>query len=256
MKRKFFILLLLANSASAADLRLVDTNLYDFSGAGSIYHVCGTVSKIYPQSIEIKIFGFRLVDGQIAIRLMNDDPESMRTALAAYAIGINEANGIRTTRLLNQTEYRALSPELQQYFEPASITMFLLNSPATEVGQVIDAVAVPTPNKGFYDCGKTFTGDTNQFRKMYYVLQDRIVGIFTANEIKRQHETSDKNLFIWQQHEASNNVAYVQFDLGQRYLKGVGVETNQVLAYYWIGRSASNSFPGAIKFLEKFPAKP
>ena len=75
-----------------------------------------------------------------------------------------------------------MSPEIRQYFELEAqyATVFLLNPPATEVGHAIDAVAVPTKNKGFYDCGKPFAGDTNQFQVIYRVLQNRIVAEKTS----------------------------------------------------------------------------
>ena len=137
---------------------------------------------------------------------------------------------------------------MRQYFEPATeyVTVYLLNPPAVNVGNSIDAVAVPTSNKGFWDCGAPFSGNQFDFKYIYRVLPDRIKRErqFSPEEIR----AADLVLFSNQLQDASNNIAYCQFEVGKRYLTGRSVETNISLGLHWIKAAASNSLPAAIKF--------
>jgi hypothetical protein len=86
----FLILSLLATRA--ADLRLVSTNLYDFSDAGQIYHLRGEVSKIYPQSIGVSIAsrtGFHVVKTP-PIPASEMTSEDLLALLAAFRMGYND----------------------------------------------------------------------------------------------------------------------------------------------------------------------
>ena len=54
----------------------------------------------------------------------------------------------------------------------------------------------------------------------------------------------------WLKWQASNDLAYAQFNLGLRYFKGDGIETNQSNALLWIGKSAAQNYPPAVEFLK------
>jgi uncharacterized protein len=54
----------------------------------------------------------------------------------------------------------------------------------------------------------------------------------------------------WLKWQASNDLAFAQFNLGLRYFKGDGIETNQSSALVWIGKSAAQNYQPAVEFLK------
>jgi len=54
----------------------------------------------------------------------------------------------------------------------------------------------------------------------------------------------------WLTFQASNDLAYAQFNLGMRFFQGDGLATNQINAFYWIEKSASRGYPPAVVFLK------
>lgn len=177
--KTLLLALLLAIQASAQNtnlsLRLVGTNLYDFSKAGPAFHIIGPVTKVYPQSIEITILaaeGYSLRDHSPIPGSMMDSSDLLLT-LAAFRMGTNP-DGSR--RLLSSGAYFGLSPAMRLMFEPATKykKFYLLNARFGKVGQTLNATAVPTINPGFFDCGIPFTGDTNGFKYIYRMVNDKI----------------------------------------------------------------------------------
>jgi hypothetical protein len=59
----------------------------------------------------------------------------------------------------------------------------------------------------------------------------------------------DGALLKWQMQQASNGVAYSQYDLGKRYIKGDGVEVNRIIGMYWMKKSADQNYTDAIEYL-------
>lgn len=66
----------------------------------------------------------------------------------------------------------------------------------------------------------------------------------------RQKEAVKIKVVEFKKTQASNNVAYAQYDLGKLYLTGDGVESNRDLALYWINRAATNGYKDAEVFLK------
>ncbi len=192
--KSWLLLLLFCAVAHAGDLRLVGTNLYDFTFADtrSVHHIRGKVSKIFPKSIEISV-----PNGIAYQRYMFGDPTGLISPSDMLGMKAGNADaiqrGVAVANLLNSTDYYS------NYFNPPPITqaqyysldsemrknykqvviytkIYLLNFPHTPIeGQVVDCPAVATKDRGFYDCGMPFYGDTNQFTYTYVVMQNRIV---------------------------------------------------------------------------------
>lgn len=156
-------------------IRLVGTNLFDFSKAGKLFHVRGKVTKIYPQSTEISVVAgteYRMVDSL---------PYSGSLATTADQADILEAINIShysdgTERHLSVAQYVLLPNRFRIYFEPvpAYRKVYLLHPPESKLGQTISVVFVPTKTPNFYDCGVPFTGDTNSFHSIYRLESDSI----------------------------------------------------------------------------------
>ena len=176
MKPLLLLLLFLA-TVQASDLRLVGTNLYDFTLAvphrgGSLYlfNKNGYVSKIFSQSLEITIVQ--------KYERFRDVPKSV-------------PNEFRSNIILSQTissqVYEMLTTEEQDCYKPVKLVFYLLHPPysehmdlaAVKIGQPVfnlgGLVAVPTDKQYIYDCGIRFNGDTSQFPIIYVVLPDRII---------------------------------------------------------------------------------
>lgn len=87
------------------------------------------------------------------------------------------------------------------------------------------------------------------------------LNIFSQPTVKLNHSDTNKiaqnqddiKLLTWQRRQATNDDAYCQFQLGKRYLAGLGVETNLTLARLWLTRAAANSYAPAAKLLESLP---
>lgn len=79
---------------------------------------------------------------------------------------------------ITEAQYYALDPEMQKNYKQVVVyaKVYVLNysRPVAE-GEVIDCAVVPTKYRGFYDCGISFFGDTNQFAYMYVPMRNRMV---------------------------------------------------------------------------------
>lgn len=83
-------------------------------------------------------------------------------------------------------------------------------------------------------------------------IKDRNEAIRLADKKKRDDSEQRAALFLINQ--ATNGTASVQYSLGSRYLIGNGVETNKVLAIYWLTQSANQGDLAASNQLVKLSA--
>ena len=194
--KPLLLLLLFCASVQANDFRLIGTNLYDFSspGANSRFRIRGMVSKIYPQSIEIHTF-YRLYERYVfpapaasALALNLLGPQDVLSMKAGNMDAIDR--GVAVAQMINDLPHeKSSAPPItpQQYFSldatakndyraiTLCVTNYLLHCANLNVGDIVDGFAISTKDKGFYDCGIPFTGDTNQFKVIYRVLPNRII---------------------------------------------------------------------------------
>ncbi len=166
--------------AFGQDFRLVGTNLYDFSLAGpkSVYCLRGEVTRVYPQTIELLIrtgtsLQFDKSSPAVGNAIKNGGPGEHLQMAAAMAIGQDDKGNPRP---ISAGQYLAMAPAMRQYFSTVTnyAKVSIINPPPAKRGQVIACIAVPTLNKGFFDCGKPFDGNRNEFKFIYRVLIDRI----------------------------------------------------------------------------------
>ena len=250
----------------AHDLRLIGTNLYDFSKAPPII---GEVTQVYPQSITVKSTGqtyYKFAspawamkwnpaqhDQYAAYRMMTHSAAAHEAEELAAAEEImplvNKAEAIANLPANQQADaYNRASSSVQEFLHKATPIVYfqLLHPPSVTIGERIYFYAAPTKSPGFWDLGEPYTGDLAGFKYIFRVLPDQIVRERLYSPAEKQ-ELALK-ILSFQLERASNNVASDQFDIGKRYLTGEGVETNQSLGIYWINAAASNSFPAAILF--------
>jgi hypothetical protein len=73
-------------------------------------------------------------------------------------------------------------------------------------------------------------------------------------EIKKQQETQSK-VFAFRLQSATNGLPTAQYQVGMAYLKGEGVETNMVLAVFWLSRAAAQGNQEARNKLDELGPK-
>lgn len=283
--KSLLLLFFFCACANANDLRLIGTNLYDFSLVSSgkvfcVYHIAGTVARCYPKAATIQYCSgikYRVVwtnrpytpgwakpmiehftgeswhelDLQRQIELQSSEDDAKAYQIAQKIVTFPPDVQVRA--------YNAfLGSPVTDFLEPVAITnsIQLLNYPPNySAGKKIDCLAVPTSTPGLWDYGQPFNGDPAAFHYIYRVLPDHISRerLYTAQERETMKQAAIKRLLSWQQEQASNDVASVQFDLGLRYLKADGVESNRTTALYWIRKSAAQNYIPALEFLKNNP---
>jgi hypothetical protein len=111
-----------------------------------------------------------------------------------------------------------------------------------------------------FDYGRILTAPE---KEAYRAEQERINQVARENwkkimaerEQKRKTalEESNRRVFHYYLQRAETNSADArsQFELGERYLKGIGVESNAPLSRFWLLRAATNGFPEASNLLQR-----
>jgi hypothetical protein len=169
---------------------MIGTNVYDFSFAGGsacAYSVRGTITRIYPKSVEIiSAAGTVFVPamGNIRGSVSYDGPSGQLQALAALKMG---------EKPLSPGAFYSLSPEMRSYFMEVqtyrtnyvlNLTDIVLAQKAT-IGDRIQTLAIPTATHGFWDHGTTVTNISAA--RILRVFPDRMVWVNVTNSISSAH---------------------------------------------------------------------
>ena len=194
--RFYLLILFLPQFIRAQDLRMIGTNLYDFSKAAPIIAV---VSRIYPQSITIKTPGQtyykfaspdwamqwnpgRQPKGWGIYRVMTDTEKTYEAnqlaALQQIMPLVAQARAIANLPVDQQAgAFHRAGPAVQEFLHPTTPTLCfqVLHPPITAVGQTISLSAVALSTPGFLDHGTPYMGDLSQFKHIYRVLPGRII---------------------------------------------------------------------------------
>jgi hypothetical protein len=260
----FFTVFYCCFDAQALDqsyLRQVGTNLYDFSPLvlapnQESYRVVGQVTKIFPQSIQVT----RHIKQVVGITFQYRGPSAGKLSRATTSdmLKMLYASSVASGGEMSLGKYLSMGPEERQNFIPVQKVeekteiFYLLNYPSDVVlGSQIDCFAVPTSSRGFWDFGKPFSGDVSQFKTVYHISSAGFTTEhhYSPEEKKTMKAAIDAKVIAFQEQQASNGMAYSQFDLGIRYFKGNGVESNKSTALQWIRKSAEQDYAPAIQFL-------
>ena len=243
------LLCLLSISSVAQDLRLIGTNLFDFSRAGhGSYYLGGDlirIVKLYPQAaqVEIKHVSMEFIPDPQPIPDPGD-PADMLHALAQFKMRQS------IPRNLSPGAAWALGISGHEEQVVTTTTIYVINHP-TNLGYKIDYCAVPTTTPGFWDHGIPFIGNPLRYKYIYRVLPDRIT--CERQYTSEEQAAADLRLFNFQLQQASNNVPADQYDVALRYRDGKSTPVNLELSDYWMRLAASNSYPAALKYLTNPP---
>jgi hypothetical protein len=188
--KSIFAFLFLCRTAFAQfehpnDFRMIGTNVYDFTYAGSPAHpsgylLSGTITRIYPKSVEVSIpSGTVFIPDVDSIRksMFEDGPGGQLQALSALRLG---------QRPMALGEFMALSPEMRANFKEVEtykqVYILDLSKDVQDhnltVGANIQTLAVPTTIPDFWDHGIKLTNvPTSGF---FRIFPDRITRISTT----------------------------------------------------------------------------
>ena len=176
--RCFIVILVLSAlpaTAQVPDYRLIGTNIYDFTHAGSPsnpspYVIRGKIGHIYPQSVELLIpDGVRYVPDRDALRdtMNTGDPNQMLQGLAAFKL---------SQQPLSAGAYYLLAPELRASLTavPNYRSIYVLHLKPTLIalnlspGCGLITLALPTKDAGFWDHGVAVTNPVcRRFFRLY-----------------------------------------------------------------------------------------
>ena len=162
MKNRFFACALLgfvfAFNANAGELRVIGTNLVDFSTATPI---TGQVVKIYPQAITLKLtngFHYRAIypdwaKQEISRPMGSADLYQLQQIqnYHAWAARIATFPPADQIKAYNDLASSPVADFLQP--EPTIIYIQLLHPPPATIDQQISFLAIPLKKTGYWDCG-------------------------------------------------------------------------------------------------------
>ena len=166
-------------------------------------------------------------------------------------------------------EFNALSPDTKRMYLAAIerkvdyVRVFVTNCPALYLvpGKQVRFFAIPTGTATFmdvegrtrllprYDYGQPFVGDSKSLTNAFLITEQGVVKKESPQEAVVKKAGMTANLIAWQHQQATNGVAYSQYDLAKRYLDGNGVTKDESLGRYWLNRSAAGLRP-ALKLLK------
>lgn len=266
-------------SQDRGQLRVIGTNVFDFSPVIKSFEKQEITSSPYCVSGEV----FQANDNgtHILRKVTNLGPsKEFSNELLQADTGMQLKMLFASKKLeqwrsgeLSTGELMAMDPQTKQIIldeierEKSNVTyvrILVTNCPNASVllGKQVQLFAMPAGTYTFtdsenhlmtiprYDYGLPYSGMTSNLT-IYLVTRNGLTKSETLQEAELKKLTASKKLLEWQIQQASNGVAYVQFDLAKRYLNGNGVQKDEALGRYWLQRSADQNYEPAVKFLKQ-----
>jgi hypothetical protein len=101
-----------------------------------------------------------------------------------------------------------------------------------------------------FDYGLPVENYSDDFTNVFVVTARGPVKKESPREAAAKKAAADAKLFAWRQQQASNNVAYAQYELAKQYLNGAGADKDEALGFYWLRRAAAQSYDPAMNLLK------
>jgi hypothetical protein len=126
---------------------------------------------------------------------------------------------------------------------------------ALEYGQNITTTNLGTVQLHVEPLGKTTQPEivVDDHLKVEAQQKEYEARILAAEKAKK--DEMDRKVLVYQIAQAQKGVGYAQFELGVRYIKGNGVETNVMTGRDWISKAAAQGESQAVQWLSKNPLK-
>jgi hypothetical protein len=133
---------------------------------------------------------------------------------------------------------------------------------------MVNGVGVAVEETTIYDLGKTISHKGTTYRGFSASMPDTPVTYvptttkslnpawikWNEREQAKKRERETLRILSYQHQQASNGYASFQLELGRRYLRGDGVETNLTLARHWLQSACTNGEPQATNLLQQLSA--
>jgi hypothetical protein len=257
-----------AASAQTSDypLRRFGTNIYDFTPLMQSFQrreIVNTPYFVTGEAFPAKGNSAQIVRKMLNKRLSQDFRKNLLLAGPAeqlkmlYAQKVIERwrNGQASSGeflVLDPEMKRIVSEEIEREKEDYTyVRVFVTNCPAIYLikGKEVALFAFPTGGST-YNYGETFLGNSEKLPNVFLVTAQGIRKKETLQEVAAKKAITAANLLVWQHQQASNGVAYVQYDLSKRYFEGNGVTNDVSMGFYWLRRAAAQDYEPALKLLE------
>jgi hypothetical protein len=264
-----------AQTFSYAPLRVIGTNLFDFSPiieaslsrnpptarVLSKFRISGEVAKITPEGVILNcFFGYNYsVDKQRM--LMGGTAEVLRGLSLQQMIDRNGGT-------IDFANWMSMSPEARASIirEPVYGEVMVANCPPerSTVGNSVSLFAlnlgermVPTGGSAgrampYFDFGSKFSGAVEQYPIIYKATTNGLVAIRTR--ATQGTTTTEAKEIRGIRALAEQGYSAFQYDLGMRYLEGKGVQQDEEKAKRWLSSAATNNNRQAIEILERLKA--
>jgi hypothetical protein len=268
-----------AYSQAQSQLREVGTNVFDFSPVArsfqkqevtsSSFLVMGEVIQVNENGayIERKVPNLQLSQEFTKEMMLAGAGQQLKMLFAEKELEKWRNGQLSTGEILvmdHDTKQYILDEIEREQNNFTYIRVLVTNCPNASVlqGKQVKFFALPVGTATFtdsennllsisrFDYGFPYAGATSN-RTVFLVTQNGFIKKESSQEAEAKKEAAVKTLVAWQLQQASNGVAYVQFDLAKRYLKGDGVQQDDLLGHYWLMRSAEQNYEPAVKLLKQ-----
>ena len=275
----FIALPLTARPQVQAQLRILGTNIYDFTPIMQSLQKSGATSSpflVTGEVFQINENGAHIIRKELNLHLSQEfakeltlaDPSKMlkmlyaEKRLDAWREGNLSAGEMMS---MDVETKRIISEEIEREKNNFTyVRVLVTNCPNASAlqGKQVQFFALPVGTYSFtdsannlssiprYDYGRIYVGETSNLT-VFVVSKGGIIKKESPQAIEAKQGVAAKKLLIWQLQQASNGVAYVQFDLAKRYLNGEGVKKDEALGHYWLQRSAEQDYAPAINLLKR-----
>lgn len=242
--------LLMLRPASAATLRLIGTNVVDFT---AVYQDAKSAATTPPWCWKYLARGVvqtmdqdRVVLRRVRNEYVYNPAFTMRYGDSADVLGMLAA---RQMGPISPGQYLSMSPQMRMNYEPVTTEVittvahcpaFLLDGTPVKVGSDLSVAAWPVGENRF-EYGQPVNSTDG-----YTVITLTSAG-FQSKRMATTEEREDveRRVIARQQLQAEKGDGSAQYELGRRYLRGLGVEKNHVLAVQWLSHARTNGYESA-----------
>jgi hypothetical protein len=251
MRVVLLVVLLCAQTVLGADLRVLGTNLYNFSALGRIPPdkedpniLDGTVTGVVANGVTIK-----WTTVEIALDVPKED---LLTATTNELLQMTAAEDAMKEGMTPR-KWMALSPDIRRYFKRVEHyhTATVLNAPQTAVGEHLRVSALPVETAlSTWDCGRPIeAGQATNFTTVCMVYPHGEVfrikygppvienGVAMSPNVRQRIE------------RATAGEASEQYDLAIDYLRGYGIAVDEKKGLVWMKKAADQDFEPAKNYL-------
>ena len=230
-----------ARELGLRDLRIINGALYDFGMAPASCTVSGTVKAISGNTVILSNVETKMEVGAVP----NDESG---TSGLLRGLAISRLGNSPGQRLSMGASVRYVTVEYQT--EVANLNNVTIGQKVAVQALLLD------PKNPKWDAGTRFTGDVHEFKTVYRFAGNRIVAnpIPPREQIEAKAAKRNQAAIDSLTRNATKGLAFAEYELGLRYLKGDGVEVDPAKAKEWLQKAAAQGYAKAKAALQSLPS--